>query len=117
MVVRPTVGLERVRIRLSNAFGTTPLRIGAAHIALAAQQSAIVPRSDYALTFGGRTSVSIPAGAPILSDPIDLKLQAFTEVAISLYLPEKASDDIFRANRRDRCVRRFDYGRRWSEAG
>lgn len=55
MVVRPTVGSDRVRIRLSNAFGTTPLRIGTAHIALAAQQSAIVPRSDHALTFGGRT--------------------------------------------------------------
>src|SRR5512133_2767965 len=39
MVVRPTIGGTRVRVRLSNAFGTTPLKIGAAHIARAEQAS------------------------------------------------------------------------------
>ena len=53
MIVRPTIGGERVRIRLSNAFGTSALKIGAAHIAIAAQDSKTVPESDHALTFGG----------------------------------------------------------------
>ena len=49
MVVRPTIGGERVRIRLSNAFGTTTLKIAGAHIALASQDANIVPESDHAL--------------------------------------------------------------------
>ena len=62
MVVRPTIGGARVRIRLSNAFGTSALKIGAAHIAIAAQDSKTVPESDHALTFGGASSISIPPG-------------------------------------------------------
>src|ERR1700736_5785165 len=72
MIVRPTIGGEGVRIRLSNAFGTSALKIGAAHIAIAAQDSKTVPESDHALTFGGASSISIPPGAPALSDAVDL---------------------------------------------
>ncbi len=90
MVVRPSAGGERIRIRLSNEFGTTPLVIGAAHIALASDGSAILPQSDHALTFGGRRSVTIPPGAPVLSDPVDWKLTRFTEVTVSIYLTNKA---------------------------
>src|SRR5437660_7529842 len=52
MIVRPTIGGERVRIRLSNAFGSGALAIGAAHIALVSQGAKIVPESDHTLTFG-----------------------------------------------------------------
>jgi len=72
MVVRPTIGGQRLRIRLSNEFGTTALKIGAAHVALSAKGSAIVPDSDRALTFDGRASVIIPPGAPILFLEVDI---------------------------------------------
>ena len=91
MVVRPTVGGERLRILFSNAFGTDTLAIGAAHIAITRQGASIVPESDHVLTFGGRTSVSIPPGAPMMSDPVDLKVPAFTELAVSVYLPDKTA--------------------------
>ena len=91
MVVRPTIGGERVRIRFSNAFGATALSIGAAHVALAQQGASIVPESDHVLTFGGRPSVSIPPGAPVLSDPVDLKVSAFSEIVVSIFLPEKTT--------------------------
>jgi lysophospholipase L1-like esterase len=91
MVVRPTLGGDRLRVRLSNEYGTSALKIGAAHIALVRQGAVIVPNSDRALTFGGQASVSIPAGAPMLSDPIDLKTTDLAELAITLYLPEKAT--------------------------
>jgi len=77
MVIRATIGGERVRIRLSNAFGATALNINAAHIALAAQNANVVPESDHELTFGGNRSVSIPPGAPVLSDAVDLKVPRF----------------------------------------
>lgn len=91
MVVRPTIAGQRLRIRFSNAFGTTPLKIGASHVALSARASAIVRNSDQALTFGGRTSATIPPGAPILSDPVELKVRPFSDLAVSIYLPEKTS--------------------------
>jgi lysophospholipase L1-like esterase len=87
MVVRPAIGGARMRILLSNAFGNSALEIGAAHVALAEHGSAIAPASDHRLTFGGSTSVKVPPGAPILSDPVDLSVAPFVEVAVSLYLP------------------------------
>lgn len=89
MVVKPTIGGQHLRVRFSNAYGTAALKIGSAHVALSSKGAAISPESDRALTFGGRSSVSIPAGAPILSDPIDLNVPPFTEVAVSVYIPEK----------------------------
>ena len=87
LVVQSSVGGNRVRIRLSNELGLTPLRIGAARIGLRAQGSDVAPGTDRALTFGGRASVTIPAGAPALSDPVELHLPPLAQVAVSLYLP------------------------------
>jgi lysophospholipase L1-like esterase len=87
MIVRPTIAGERVRIRFSNACGNQPLLIGAAHIALASKDGRIIATSDRALTFSGKGSTSIPPGAPMLSDAVDLKFAAFAEIAVSIYLP------------------------------
>ena len=87
LVVQSSVGGNRVRIRLSNELGSTPLRIGAARIGLRAQGSDVAPGTDRALTFGGRAGVTIPAGAPALSDPVELHLPPLAQVAVSLYLP------------------------------
>lgn len=78
----------RVRVKFSNEFGAGPLRIGAARIALAGAQGAIVAGSDHVLTFAGKKSVVIPPGAPFLSDPVTWKLPAFARLAVSVYYPE-----------------------------
>jgi lysophospholipase L1-like esterase len=91
MVVKPTIGGDRVRIRFSNAFGSAALKIGAAHVAVSSKASAIVADSDHALTFSGRSSVNIPPGAPVLSDPVDFKVLPFSELAVSVYVPEKTA--------------------------
>jgi len=95
MVIRPTIGAERLRIRFSNEFGAAPLSIGNAHIALVKENGSIVPESDRPLTFGGKATVNVPAGAPILSDPVDLKVPEFAEVAVSVYLPRKTDSSTF----------------------
>ena len=87
-VARVSVGGSRVRVELSNEYGARPLVIGAAHVALAGQGVAIAAGSDRALTFGGRTSVTVPPGAPIVSDPVELAVPALGSVAVSLFLPE-----------------------------
>lgn len=91
MIVRVSVGGRNVRIRLVNAFGSAPLQIGAAHIALRSKNSSIVPASDRALTFSGRVSCLIPPGAVMLSDPIEFNVPPLAEVAVSVYTPKEST--------------------------
>jgi hypothetical protein len=69
-----SIGDNRVRVTLSNEYGSRPLVIGAAHVALAGS---------------GRPSVTIPPGAPVISDPVDLTVAPLSNVTISLFLPEQ----------------------------
>jgi lysophospholipase L1-like esterase len=87
VITRPTIGGQRLRVRLSNEFGTAPLTIAAAHIALTDQDSKIQPATDHVLTFGGNPRTIIPAGAPAFSDPVEIAVKPFAEVSISLYVP------------------------------
>ena len=87
-IVRLSHAAQRIRIRISNEFGDQPMPIGAAHIARAGDAGETVADSDHALTFDGQSSVSVPAGAAILSDPLDWPLAGLSKLAISLYVPE-----------------------------
>jgi lysophospholipase L1-like esterase len=86
-IVHTSIGGTRTRVVLSNSFGTAALTIGAAHIALRDRDAAIVAQSDRALNFGGRPTVTIPPGAVIYSDALDMNVPAMGDVAIDLYLP------------------------------
>jgi len=87
-VVRVSVGGKRLRVVLSNAYGSAPLVIGAAHLAEAADGSSILAGSDRVLHFDGQASVAIPAGAAWVSDPVALDVADGGRLALSLYLPE-----------------------------
>jgi hypothetical protein len=69
--VRVSIGGPEIRLRLSNEFGSAPLLIGSVTVALPNGPARIQSASVRTVAFDGRNSVSIPAGAPILSDPID----------------------------------------------
>src|SRR5260370_24939757 len=103
-IVHTSVGGDQVRVRIANTFGTSPLVIGAAHVAVSSSGSAIVPGTDRVLTFGGRTSVTIPAGAPAVSDPVDLHVEAVSGVAVSLYLPSATAAETTTFFQRSRFV-------------
>lgn len=94
-IVRPTIEGERLRVRFSNELGTAPLALGSAHIALVRDNGSIVPGSDRPLTFDGKTAVQVPAGAPMLSDPVDMKVSAFANIAISIYVPKEITPSSF----------------------
>jgi lysophospholipase L1-like esterase len=87
MNARVSIGGDTVRVRLSNAYGSRPLVVGAAHIGLCAGGAAIVPRTGRTLTFGGEHSAIIAAGALLVSDPVDLPVAPLSDVAITVYLP------------------------------
>lgn len=80
-------GGTQLRIRISNENGTAPLVLAAASVGLASDGYNAVPQSLKTLTFGGARSVSIAAGAPILSDPVDLSVPALAELVVSAQFP------------------------------
>ena len=87
--VRASIGGSRIRLRFSNEFGSSPLLIGAATVAIPKDVSTIKEESIRNVTFEGRNSIEIPAGAPVLSDPISLQLTPGAEISISIYFPNR----------------------------
>ncbi len=87
-VARISIGGQRLRVVLSNEYGDRPLVVGAAHVALAGEGGAIDTASDHVLTFSGASSITIPPGAPMVSDPVDLAVKPLASVAVDLYFPE-----------------------------
>lgn len=86
-IVHMSIGGKRVRLKISNLFGTQPLRIEDVHLALRRSDSSIVVSSDRQLRFEGSTKLVIPSGATALSDPVPFDVPALSELAISMYLP------------------------------
>lgn len=86
-VVRTSTAGNQLRVRITNEFGTEPLRVGAASIATSTGGSGIDVASLHDLTFGGSPSIVVPPGAQVLSDPVAMTTTAFASLAISLYLP------------------------------
>jgi len=87
-IVHLSIGGSTLRVHLSNAFGTTPLHIASVHIAIPVSTSSdkIDVASDRQLTFAGRPSVIVPAGAEYISDPIDYPVAPLSNLAITLYM-------------------------------
>ncbi len=85
---RLSLGGAVLRVRLSNAHGSKPLRIGAAHLGLRAGGPAIVPGTDRVLSFGGSPEAVIPTGSLLISDPVELTVPPLGDIAITLHLPD-----------------------------
>ncbi|MGA4855807.1 SGNH/GDSL hydrolase family protein [Streptomyces koyangensis] len=86
LVVHPTRSGPTARVRLSNTFAGTPVRIGSATVAVRAEGAA--PRSaPVPLTFDGEGSTVLPAGAEAVSDPVGLAVEEGTDLLVSLHLP------------------------------
>jgi lysophospholipase L1-like esterase len=88
MVAHTTLGGRALRVEISNMANVPPLKIGSAHVALYKGDGAIVPGTDRVLKFSGTESFVVPPGALLVSDPADLNVAPFSDLAISLYIPE-----------------------------
>ena len=86
-IVHISLGGDRIRAVLSNAFGTEPLMVGAAGVALRQKDAVIAAGSSRPLTFDGRRSVSIPPGAVMLSDAVALPVPHLADVVVDLHIP------------------------------
>ncbi len=86
-----SIGGSKVRVRLSNVFGTEPLHVLGLHLARAhaADSPATDPRTDRAVHFMGAEAVTIPPGAEYWSDPVDIAVPARGDLAVSLLLDRR----------------------------
>ena len=102
--VRISIGGAQICIRLSNEYGSAPLLIGSATVAMPSDPASVRPGSIQTVTFGGRNAVTIPAGAPVLSDPVAFPVTSGAEISISLYFPKRVATPTLHALALKRAV-------------
>ncbi|MFI9615569.1 SGNH/GDSL hydrolase family protein [Streptomyces sp. NPDC052023] len=95
--VRLTAGGGRLRIRLSNAYGTSPVRVAGATVARAAAGAAVEPGSIRRLTFGGALKAAIPARGHLVSDAAELAVGARETVTVTLHFDAVTGPATFHA--------------------
>ncbi|HEY2008735.1 MAG TPA: SGNH/GDSL hydrolase family protein [Rhizomicrobium sp.] len=86
-LVRVAVAGKRIRLRLSNEAGSDALPLGAVHVGIAGPDGSVIAGSDHVVTFDSKDTITIPASAPLLSDPIDMKVDALQRLVISIHIP------------------------------
>jgi lysophospholipase L1-like esterase len=92
-VVRISLGGSRVRVRFSNRFGSRPLKIDAASLALAGQGMEVRSHSLQKLSFAGQSGLLLQEGQDAISDPLVLPVPDLARLAVSMYLEQSAFFD------------------------
>ena len=113
-IVHVSVGGTRIRVRFSNAFGKSALWITSAHVAKPLANGSVDPASDRPLTFAQKSSVTIPAGALIVSDPLPLDLPPLSDLAVTMHV--KGSPDGITTHAGARASSYFTQGAAVTEA-
>ena len=87
-IVHLSAGGWALRVHVSNAFGTDALRLRSVHIAhpMTSASATIDPATDKALTFSGSQDLTIPPGAEYTSDPVEYRVRALSDLAVTFYL-------------------------------
>jgi len=91
MVARLSAGGQSLRLRLSNEMTDAPLAIGAVHVALAGPDGTPQPGTDRIVTFAGLAAPTIPAFAPLESDPVALEVPPLSKLVVSIHVPGEAT--------------------------
>lgn len=94
-VVRVSTGGSTVRIRLSNAYGTTPLRITAATVGRSAGDAQVWPGTARKLTFGGARGTTIAPGRDLVSDAEALRTSPLEKLTVTLYFADRTGPATF----------------------
>ena len=96
-IIFASVGGDPIRLELTNAFGSAPLRVGRVTVAVAGSGAAVAGQV-YPVTFGGRASFQIPAGAQVISDPVAMRVWPLEDLAVSVYLPGRTGRATFHSD-------------------
>lgn len=90
-VVRLEAGGHQVRVRLTNELGRSALQVSAVRIALSSPNGVTEAATDHVVTFGGKRSAVIARGQALVSDPIDMTVRRFQNLAVSIYFSGRAT--------------------------
>ncbi len=85
-VVLPTIDGTQERVHFTNVYGTSPITIGSARIAVAGGGATVDAATDKLLTFSGNTTVMIPAGQQVTSDSVNVPYTFGQRLAVSAYV-------------------------------
>lgn len=96
-VVRLSAGGDRLRVRLTHAYGASPVRVAAASVGRTAAGAGVAPGSLVRLTFGGAGSAAIPARGELVSDDVPLAVAAGDSVTVTLYFDAATGPATFHA--------------------
>ena len=91
MIVRPTVSGDSLRVRLENTVGTAPVTFSSAYVGVAGSAAGVMADTNLRLTFDGKENLTLAPGEQAWSDPVNMRVQAFQRLAVSLYVAS-ASD-------------------------
>jgi lysophospholipase L1-like esterase len=88
LLVHPTIGGSSLRIRLANTFGEKDVTFDAVSVARAAQAGVadLVAGTTRPVTFHGRSTITVPVGAQVFSDPVNLSVSYGQDLAVDLYV-------------------------------
>jgi lysophospholipase L1-like esterase len=89
-IVRTSIGGSSARIRLSNRYGAEPVTLRNVHIAASLFNHDVAAATDRQVTFNGDTSVTIPPGGEVASDPVEFEVPPESDVAVSFHVPGTA---------------------------
>jgi lysophospholipase L1-like esterase len=87
-VAHLSMGGTKLKVKLSNLFGTVPVTFTSVRVAKSTGASAIDMSTDRAVTFGGSASLTAPPGTEFVSDDIDIPVARGTDVAVSIYVAD-----------------------------
>lgn len=104
-VVRLSAGGGRLRVRLSHAYGTSPVRVAGASVGRTAAGAAVEPGSLVRLTFGGAGDAALhpwrasgtTARGELVSDDVPLAVAAGESVTVTLYFDAATGPATFHA--------------------
>ncbi|KVN11304.1 MULTISPECIES: SGNH/GDSL hydrolase family protein [unclassified Burkholderia] len=85
-IVYPTLAGGAIRVRVSNAYGKTPLVIDEMSIGRTTGGAAVAAGSSTTVTFGGRREMEVPPGQERESDPVAYDVTAGEPYTLSLYM-------------------------------
>jgi len=94
-VVRTTRGGSAVRIRLSNLYGATPLRLAGATLGVAGDGASVRSGTLRTLTFGHVPSTVLPAGRETASDAVRMPIFPLDRLSVTLFFAEPTGPATF----------------------
>lgn len=88
MVINPSASGRAIRLHFSNHYGTKPLMLQDISIATTGSELNTIKGPAQKVTFNGNTSVVIPVGKKIFSDPLSFPVTEGYNYTVSVYVPE-----------------------------